>query len=174
MKFNVRVNSTYCDIQEQEMGVSKGSILSVTLFSIKINSLAKVLSEYIEGFLYVDDFLICYRGKNMNNIERQLQICLNKIKKLAMENGFKFSSSKTQGMHFCNKRGLHPDPELELYNSETKFLGLLFDSKLTCLPHIKRLKNKSLKALNILKFVSSTDWGADSTVLLNLYTFDQN
>ena len=31
------------------------------------------------------------------------------------------------------------------------------------------LKNKSLKALNILKFVSSTDWGADSTVLLNLY-----
>jgi hypothetical protein len=31
------------------------------------------------------------------------------------------------------------------------------------------LKNKSLKALNILKFVSSTDWGADSTVLLNSY-----
>jgi hypothetical protein len=31
------------------------------------------------------------------------------------------------------------------------------------------LKNKSLKALNILKFVSITDWGADSTVLLNLY-----
>ena len=31
------------------------------------------------------------------------------------------------------------------------------------------LKNKSLKALNILKFVSSTDWGADSTVLSNLY-----
>jgi hypothetical protein len=105
----------------------------------------------------------------MNNIEKQLQICLNKIEKWAMENGFKFSSSKTLGMHFCNKRGLHPDPELELYISETKFLGLLFDSKLTFLPHIKMLKNKSLKALNSLKFVSSTDWGADSTVLLNLY-----
>jgi hypothetical protein len=78
-------------------------------------------------------------------------------------------------MHFCNKRGLHPDPELKLYNSpikivsETKCLGLLFDSKLTFLPHIKMLKNKSLKAFNILKFVSSTDWGADGTVLLNLY-----
>ena len=34
-----------------------------------------------------------------------------------MENGFRFSSSKTVGMHFCNKRGLHPDPELELYNT---------------------------------------------------------
>ena len=87
-----------------------------------------------------------------------------------MENGLKFSSSKTVGMHFCNKRRLHPDPELELYNSpikivpETKFLGLVFDSKLTFLPHIKMLKNKSLKALNILKYVCSTDWGVDSTV----------
>ena len=70
--FNVRVNSTYSDIQEQEMGVPQGSILSVTLFSI----LAKVLNDNIEGSLYVDDFLICYRGKNMNTIERQLQLCL--------------------------------------------------------------------------------------------------
>ena len=91
----------------------------------------------------------------MNNVERQLQICLNKIEKWAMENGFKFSSSNTLGMHFCNKRGLHPDPELKLYNSpinmvsETKFVGLPFDSKLTFLPHINMLKNKSLKDLNI-------------------------
>ena len=110
----------------------------------------------------------------MNTTERQLQLCLIKIEKWAMENGFKFSSSKTVGMHFCNKRGLHPDPELKLYNShikivsETKFLNLLYDSKLTFVPHIKMLKNKSLKALNILQFVSSTDWGADSTVLLKL------
>ena len=103
-RFNVRVNSTYSDIQEQEMGVPQGSILSVTLFSIKINSLAKILNDNIEGSLYVDDFLKCYRGKNMNNIERQLQLCLNKIEKWAMENGFKFSNSKTLGMHFCNKR----------------------------------------------------------------------
>ena len=78
-------------------------------------------------------------------------------------------------MHFCNERGLHPDPELKLYNSpikivpETKLLGLLFNSKLTFLPHIKMLKNKCLNALNILKCVFSIDWGADSTVLSNLY-----
>ena len=40
-EFNVRVNSTYSGIQEQEMRVPQGSILSVTLFSIKINNLAK-------------------------------------------------------------------------------------------------------------------------------------
>ena len=83
----------------------------------------------------------------MNTIERQVHLCLNKIETWAMENGFKFSSSKTVGMHFCDKRGLHPDPELQLYNSpikivpETKFLGLPFDSKLTFLLYIKMLKN---------------------------------
>ena len=116
-EFNVRVKSTYSDMQEQEMGIPQGSILSVTLFSIQINSLAKVFNDNIEGSLYVDYFLICYRGKNMNTTERQLQLCLNKIEKWSMENGFKFSSSKTAGMHFCEKRGFHPDSGLKLYNS---------------------------------------------------------
>jgi hypothetical protein len=48
------------------MGVPQGSILSVTLFSIKINSLAKVLNYNIKGSLYVDGFLICYRGKKIH------------------------------------------------------------------------------------------------------------
>jgi hypothetical protein len=48
----VRVNSTYSGIQDQEMGVPERSILSVTLFSIKINSLAKVLNDNIEGSLF--------------------------------------------------------------------------------------------------------------------------
>lgn len=174
-QFNVRVNSTMSDLYDQEMGVPQGSILSVTLFSLKINSLVEVLKSNIEGSLYVDDFLICYRGKNMNNIERQLQLCLGRIEKWASENGFKFSTSKTVGMHFCNKRKLHLDPELTLYGNpikmvdETKFLGLIFDKKLTFLPHIKMLKSKCLKALDILKVVGSTDWGADRNILLNLY-----
>ena len=54
------MNSTYFSIYEQEKEVSQESILSVTLFSI--NRLAKVLNDNIEGFLYVDFFMICYRG----------------------------------------------------------------------------------------------------------------
>ena len=65
------------------MGVPQGSILSVTLFSIKINSLVKVIKDNMEGSLYVDDFLICYRGQNMNNIDRQIQLCLKRIEKWA-------------------------------------------------------------------------------------------
>ena len=52
---------------------------------------------------------------------------------------------------------------------ETKFLGILLDSKLTFVPHIKGLKKKCVKALNLLRVVSNNDWGEDRTVLLRLY-----
>ena len=58
--FKVRVGTTLSDLQGQE-GVPKGCILSVTLFSIKINNIVKSLNPGVDCSLYVDDFLICYR-----------------------------------------------------------------------------------------------------------------
>ena len=42
--FRVRVGSTFSDSQHQEEGVPQGSILSVTLFSIKISNIVKCLT----------------------------------------------------------------------------------------------------------------------------------
>ncbi|MES9994020.1 MAG: reverse transcriptase domain-containing protein, partial [Candidatus Thiodiazotropha sp.] len=172
--FNVRIGSTLSDTFKQEQGVPQGSILSPTLFNIKINNIVKCVND-TDSSLYVDDFGIFYKSKNMENIEFRLQRCLNKVETWATENGFKFSKTKTQCVHFCQLRGLHPDPVLNIYGSpipvvnEAKFLGLLFDKKLTFIPHIKALKAKCLKALDILKVLSNTSWGGDRTVLLNLY-----
>ena len=52
---------------------------------------------------------------------------------------------------------------------EFKFLGVIFDRKLSFIPHIMYLKAKCLKAMNFLKVLSHTNWGADRTVLLQLY-----
>ena len=52
---------------------------------------------------------------------------------------------------------------------EAKFLGLIWDTKLTFEPHIKYLKARCQKSLNILKVLSRTEWGADRTTLLKLY-----
>ena len=41
---------------------------------------------------------------------------------------------------------------------EVKFLGLVFDKKLNFKAHIKHLKEKCRKALNILRVVGHTDW----------------
>ena len=53
----------------------------------------------------------------MVTIERQLQQNLNKIENWATNNGFKFSKSKTQCVHFFQLRKQHDDPVLHLYGS---------------------------------------------------------
>ena len=125
--------------------------------------------------LYVDDFLICYRSKYVHIIERHLQRCLNKLQDWADINGFKFSESKTVCVHFCRLRKEHSDPTLTLNGKripvveETKFLGLVFDRKLTFVPHLRYLRTKCLKALNLLRVVAHTSWGGDQQTLLHLY-----
>ena len=174
-EFKAKVGSTLSELHNQEQGVPQGSILSVTLFSLKINNIVKTLNPGVDCSLYVDDFLICYRSKNMHTIERQLQQNLNNIQEWATRNGFKFSKSKTVCMHFCQLRKAHDDPVLTLDGQpipvveETKFLGVIFDKKLTFISHIKKLKAKCQKALNLLRVVAHTDWGADRKILLNLY-----
>ena len=85
------------------------------------------------------------------------------------------SVPKSQCVHFCQLRKLHDNPQLYLYGSvipvvdEAKFLDVIFDRKLSFIPHIKYLKSKCLKALNLLEVLSHTSWGADLTLLLHIY-----
>ena len=73
------------------------------------------------------------------------------------------SHRKRHCMHICQERGLHLDPELFLDKSpipvveETKFLGFIFDRKLSFVPHLKYVKKRGLKTLNILKVISNTE-----------------
>ena len=65
--FRVHIGSSLSDLHNQEEGIPQGNILTVTLFSIKINN--KCLSPGIDRALYVGDFLICYRSKYIHILE---------------------------------------------------------------------------------------------------------
>ena len=113
------------------MRVPQGSILSVTLFGLMINSMVKAI-PMVSNTPYVDDFLICYKSKHIYIIERHLQQYLNKLADLADANGFKFSPSKTVCINFCKLRkpiqnplNGTPVPVVE----ETKFLGVVTHKK---------------------------------------------
>ena len=173
--FRVHLGSVYSDIHVQQMGVPQGSILSVTLFILKINIIADEIPSSFEKSLFVDNFSISCSSIYIASIERQLQFCLNKVEKWADENGFKFSETKTVCMHFCNKRKFHPDPTLTIYHSQIpvvsqiKFLGIIFDNKLNFKAHIDYICQKCEKAMNLLKVVSKMDWGADRNILMRRY-----
>ena len=67
------------------------------------------------------------------------------------------------------------DPVLKIDDSKIpvinnyKFLCVIFDKKLSFIPHIKYLKNKSTCTQQILKVVAHTEWGDDHKTLIKLY-----
>ena len=172
--FQVKSGSTFSNSYLQENGVPQGSILSPMLFNLKINNIMKSVSNNANASLFVDDFAVYIEGKHLKHLERSMQLCINKIQKWVAENGFKFSISKTTCVHFHKQRiytehSLHLDGQAITVKDEVKFLGLVFDKKLNFKAHIKYLKEKCRKALNILRVVGHTDWGADKSTLLKLY-----
>ena len=70
---------------------------------------------------------------------------------------------------------MHNNPTLNLDESEIpvvdqyKFLGIIFDKKLSFIPHIQYLKEKCSKTLKLLRVIAHKDWGADPQTLLKLY-----
>ena len=79
------------DFYDQEMGVLQGCVLSVTLFIVKINSIPSCIRNGVDKSLFVDDFGVSYRSKQVHAIERQPHLYLNRIEDWADNNCFKFS-----------------------------------------------------------------------------------
>ncbi|GBM80116.1 hypothetical protein AVEN_218278-1 [Araneus ventricosus] len=87
---------------------------------------------------------------------------------------FNFSVSKSSGVHFCRKRGLHLGPEIEMdgrkirIENQVRFLVILFDRKSTFVTR-KIFTERCERALNILKVLSNTSWRADRLSLQRIY-----
>ena len=137
------------------------------LFGVKVNGIAVAVKKGVSCSRFVDDFVLCYRGPGMNAVERQLQLCINGIHWWSVLNEFKFSKAKTVCMHLCQLCRMHAEPELTLDRDpikvikDTKFFGLIFNVKLSFIPHMKYFKTRCLKVLAILRVLSSSEWGAN-------------
>ena len=87
----------------------------------------------------------------------------------------RFSTTKTVAVHFCRRHCSDLDLGIRLYREPVptqpaaKFLGVLFDRRLTYKEHFKVLRERCFKSLNVLKCVSRTSYGADRSTLLLLY-----
>lgn len=125
--------------------------------------------------VYVDDIQIGYISCSLGICERQVQLALRKLCTWADHNGFNFNSQKSTCMLFSRKSGIAVDPNIHpsgqqlAVSTEHKFLGIILDTKLTFIPHLKYLKGKCLKAMKIIKILSHTTWGSDRKCLMNLY-----
>ena len=121
-------------------------------FCLKINNIVKSVLKGLQTSLSADDFALCIRAKSLPLAQRLILLCVNSMQDWVSNNGFKFSTSKTVCMHFCNQRKHFAEPSVLLDKSpikvvsEAKFLGVIFDRTLSYSSHVNYLKTKYFKA----------------------------
>ena len=155
------------------MGVPQGSILFLVLFSL--NNILKSVLKGSEVSLFMDDFVLCICAKSLLHAQRLMLLRVNSVQDWVSNNAFKFSTSRTICMHFCNQHKHFAEPSILLDKNpiklvtEANFFGVIFDQTLSYNSLVNYLKTNCLKALDILKVVGHTDGGADWKTLLCLY-----
>ena len=80
----------------QQNRVPQGSVLSVTLFALKINDIICQIPKnpHFHYSLYVDDLQFGYHNTDTNVVQLALQQCINQICSWSSDNGFKISPPK--------------------------------------------------------------------------------
>jgi hypothetical protein len=93
--FEVAVNGQNSSSYNLNNGIAQGSSLSVKLFLIAVNDLAKRIPSPGKITLYADDSNIIVRHKCIGTIENELQKYTNSLFEWSKSTEFKFSPEKS-------------------------------------------------------------------------------
>ena len=169
----VRVGNEISSSRLLQNGTAQGSVISPLLFLLMINDLPDNLHN-VESSLFADDSCIFKSGRNLDVILKAIQDNLNKVSHWCDLWGFKINISKTAVVLFTHRidkieTTLTVNSEPIKIAKTIKFLGLIFDSKLTWNAHIAYIEEKCKKRLNLMRMISGQNWGASKTSLLIIY-----
>ncbi len=174
-KFQVRIGNTISTSRSLETGTPQGSVISPLLFIIGLTGIKDIIHRPVKYSMFADDLAIYIRGKNESLLESELQKVINNLNHWAFKIGLRFSESKTVAINFSQKNTAPSQINLRLNNKllkstdNAKFLGLLFDKKMTWKEHTNELKSRANKALNILKKLYNTKWGSNRYTMTRIY-----
>ena len=156
-QYFVWVNVLKSDINTVNIGVPQGSTLGPLLFLLYINDM-KNCSKILKFIQFADDTTLLFCCKNIVNLRNILGIEANKVFNWLAANKLIINLTKTHSMLFTNKHGNLKLP-LKIQNidieekSETCFLGVIIDNKLTWKHHIQHISNKISKSIAILRLL---------------------
>ena len=151
----VSVNGTDSDPLPLLYGVPQGSILGPLLFIIYINDLPNV-SNLVKFILYADDANIIITAPTIEEVITLTRQILESLSNWVDSNRLLLNLKKTHYMIFSQTNNKFSNLNLSLHGvqlkreTESKFLGVIIDEKLTWKKHITTLKTKMARYLGVM------------------------
>ena len=138
-------------------GVPQGSILGPLLFIIHLNDLPGAVAS-CSVLMYADDTVLFCTGRQASTIEATLNRELNQIESWLRENNLFINVTKTECMIFGTSQRLanidsfsiniNGSPIKRVF--EFKYLGVVFDDRLSWNEHVKSVLSKAGKRVGML------------------------
>ncbi|GIX68889.1 putative RNA-directed DNA polymerase from transposon BS [Caerostris extrusa] len=165
--FRVRYQNSLSEIFKTYQGIPQGSVLSPTLFSLYLTGIKRVVSPCQIG-IFADDIIVWDHNSDLTKLENTLNDTLEKIQHFADEHKLAFNTTKSLSCLFTTNRHLfNYQPKIFLKGQLLEsaktptYLGFTLDTEINCSKHISRLCEKGRKRLQLLKYISGRDWGAN-------------
>jgi hypothetical protein len=145
----------------------QGSCCWPGFWNLLYNSLLKLeLTSHSKTIAFVDDLITLTRGESVVESENYINLEIKKILVWAQNNKLKFNENKSKGMLMSRrKRKENKEIRIYLHNktlkqvNRTKYLGIIFDSKMAFRDHIKYVEEKCAKLIFSLSTSANVTWG---------------
>ena len=163
----VEINGTRSKRFLLKQGLPQGSSISPLLFLIFINDLDADLEPETVASLFADDTAVWMAdGKERGSNRLPMQQEIDKVIKWADRWKMKVNADKTKAMMISTgPKDKNWDPKFTAGDtkidnvSEYRFLGVTIDQDLRFNKHITNMMQKARKRVNILKCMSTKNWG---------------
>ena len=158
------------------IGFPQGGVASAKFWLIAFNPAVEIINKYeIWGNAFADDCGAILGGNNINEILATLNIMMDELLAWGKSCNLRFNPQKTVVIHFTKKREAPPyrmiiEDTAVPYSSNTKYLGVTLDSKLTWKPHINRKIAEAKGKIFALTNLVRQNWGPKPKLMKWAYT----
>jgi hypothetical protein len=179
--FRIKINEVEGDLFPIKCSVPQGSVLAPILFLIYINDIPLVDSKHINySSLFADDLAVFFLFQSPKHMEKKINKYLESLVDWLFKWRLKMNPNKCCYTIFSKKgnflrKGSKIEFKLNLsegdipYNPKPLFLGIIFDEFLCFNEHVKMLKARAIKRINILKIIRHKSWGLSQKTLKQVY-----
>ena len=162
-------------VQKTNSGIPQGSCLSPTLFNIYTTEIHNHNNQNTKIFQFADDICIITTGKNTEELEKNANKTLKKIKQTLDSLKLNINPLKSHFLRLYTNKNNRSTITLKINNTPieerqtTKILGVIFSNRLALTEHYIKTKNSIQKSINLIKIFTNSQGGAHPSTLLNIY-----